>query len=822
MEASNVATAYISAATNRFPHAAAVRTSLIAFASSTYVALWNTENAHDTGTHITLPGHEGTVTSVRFINDGLLLSADDRGVVKLWRNKAEKWTSVFSKTAHSKAISAIAVHGDLIVTGASDSLVKIWQLVSSPENEIAEVQIIHLRNRYPLSVDVTTLPRSNALILAISGTDRSIQIWTRSEEEFVSSVSLSGHEDWVKSLAFRQSSGDDENLLVLASGSQDSTIRLWNIEPHDKHNPSILTGQSAPSLNDDLLDAFEASLGDLADAEEGGRQISLKRHIITVRSSESSQQQFTITFDALLVGHEAGVTSLSWRPSSPQHPDLTLLSTSTDSSLILWSPSTILSSSQNTSTTLWINRHRFGDIGGQRLGGFVLGLWSRNGKEALGCGWSGGWRRWSCLSNNADGEETRVEEWHEVGAISGHSGPVRGLSWSPRGEYLISAGVDQTTRIHGEVHSLGTTTWHELSRPQVHGYDVLDAAFLDALKFVSIADEKVARVFEAPREFIDTVHNLHVADLQIDASERPRAATVPPLGLSNKAPTIFSANSSTSYDTERTSRRPFEGELAAFTLWPETDKVFGHGYESVTLAVSTSRKLAATACKATSADHAVVRVYDTEKWHSFGGPLAGHTLTVTSVSFSPDDKYVVTVSRDRSWRLFALSEYGDGFIPVAADKSHARIIWDCGWANEGDVFATASRDKTVKIWHTRHVGSSAKWTPEATLQLPEAATAVAFTSESLLLPISTTPAHGCERRHLAIGLESGEIALYSNDISAPQEWHKGVLISSQFAHVGQIHRLAWRPGQTGSVRQLASCSEDGTLKVLEVHIKKRQ
>ena len=33
---------------------------------------------------------------------------------------------------------------------------------------------------------------------------------------------------------------------------------------------------------------------------------------------------------------------------------------------------------------------------------------------------------------------------------------------------------------------------------------------------------------------------------------------------------------------------------------------------------------------------------------------------------------------------------------MAADKSHARIIWDCSWAHEGDVFATASRDKTVR------------------------------------------------------------------------------------------------------------------------------
>lgn len=37
-------------------------------------------------------------------------------------------------------------------------------------------------------------------------------------------------------------------------------------------------------MSDELLDAFESSLGDLAEGEEGGRQISLKRHILTVKT----------------------------------------------------------------------------------------------------------------------------------------------------------------------------------------------------------------------------------------------------------------------------------------------------------------------------------------------------------------------------------------------------------------------------------------------------------------------------------------------------------------------------------------------------------
>ena len=44
-----------------------------------------------------------------------------------------QWAVVFSVTAHKKAISALAVYDDLIVTGASDSLVKIWRVNTSSD-----------------------------------------------------------------------------------------------------------------------------------------------------------------------------------------------------------------------------------------------------------------------------------------------------------------------------------------------------------------------------------------------------------------------------------------------------------------------------------------------------------------------------------------------------------------------------------------------------------------------------------------------------------------------------------------------------------------
>ncbi|KAJ7638755.1 WD40-repeat-containing domain protein [Roridomyces roridus] len=783
-------TAYISASTNRHPHAADISSaSLVAFASGTLVGLWN--SPADGGVSETLAAHEGLITCVRFLNDQILATADDKGVLRCWRRAGDQWTSTAKVDAHKQAISSLCVHGECLATGSSDGTVKIWKFGAS--DELEEVQTLSLNGRYALALAMTILPRSNVELLAIAGTDKNIQIWTRSGAMFVRAAVLSGHEDWVRCLAFQNPPFTDEPL-VLASGSQDSTIRLWRIEAFTKFNNPNPSDPPTDALSDDLLDAFEASLGDLADAEEGGRQISLKHHILTVKSNQakyisnippsglsnvSSPLQYSITFDALLIGHEAGVTGLSWRPTGAREP--TLLSTSTDSSLILWSPTAIRSSSEDNST-IWTSRQRFGDVGGQRLGGFVGGLWAGNGNEVLAWGWSGGWRRWRCTST---GERQLDETWREVSAITGHSGPVKSLDWSPDGAYLISAGLDQTTRIHCPIRRPdGSCFWQELSRPQVHGYDMLGVTFLGPLKFASIADEKVVRVFEAPRGFVDLAEKLGVAVFTEEQHNGPVAASVPPLGLSNKAvnEAVVPAG-----DSSNSTRPPFEGELASTTLWPEIEKIFGHGYESMSLAVSGSRRLIATACKASTAEHAVVRVYNTENWQPVGDPLSGHTLTVTRIAFSPDDRFVLTVSRDRTWRLYEAQTNG-GYLPVAADKSHGRIIWDCAWAAEGDIFATASRDKTVKIWQR---GPDAKWTAVQVIRTAEAATAVDFSSLDA-------------KRHLAIGLETGTILVYSHDGTNWQLEH------SRSGHAGHIHRLSWRPG----FRELGTCSEDGTMRIL--------
>jgi len=53
-------------------------------------------------------------------------------------------------------------------------------------------------------------------------------------------------------------------------------------------------------------------------------------------------------------------------------------------------------------------------------------------------------------------------------------------------------------------------TWHEVARPQIHGYDMSCLAFVNGVnhRFISGAEEKVIRAFDAPRTFVSSLASI--------------------------------------------------------------------------------------------------------------------------------------------------------------------------------------------------------------------------------------------------------------------------------------------------------------------------
>ena len=90
----------------------------------------------------------------------------------------------------------------------------------------------------------------------------------------------------------------------------------------------------------------------------------------------------------------------------------------------------------------------------------------------------------------------------------------------------------------------------------------------------------------------------------------------------------------------------------------------------------------------------------------------------------------------------------------------------------------------VKIWNL----NDGKWKAKSTLATGQPATAVAFTSlkknkRFVFSRIRTYTRNdmACRRRYLAVGLESGEILIYSALSSSVEDWQLNVKIDSRYA-----------------------------------------
>jgi len=84
---------------------------------------------------------------------------------------------------------------------------------------------------------------------------------------------------------------------------------------------------------------------------------------------------------------------------------------------------------------------------------------------------------------------------------------------------LVNGSLDQTTRMFGEWKRDGIVSWHEVARPQIHGYDLNAISSMKDWKFVSGADEKVIRIFQTSKPTADLEARL--ANLTLDTSVIP-------------------------------------------------------------------------------------------------------------------------------------------------------------------------------------------------------------------------------------------------------------------------------------------------------------
>ena len=464
-----------------------------------------------------------------------VVAASEDGGILVWKHRYSssltEWTLVEQQltgllgAVSSSSSCSLQSTTDAFVVAAADfkGSLLVWHISGSDTDEeppSTSIQIIS-KIKFPSaqmakSIHICELPTGDSrsppcLTIFIGSVDSRIHIYVAkdgihlptncsssssptevpSHLELFSCVGiLPGHEEWVACLA---TVAIDSRTTMLASGSQDAKIRVWKIKA-----TKVLDRQGSSSYGSSLLEQVPAFEDD-DDETDGEQSADLPAAALTAdddNNTDESRLQFcysddtlySLYLESLLVGHEDWVTALQWMlPVSPTQSgsspssssvaqQLRLFSTSMDRNMVMWAPDAAAGG-------VWTPVVRMGDIGGALGGsiggnllGFVAGSISPDCSSVLGVGYGGSFHLWRSIdsSDHSDIPDTTATErrWMPVPFLTGHFGSVNDLTWSDRevGEYLVSVSSDQTCRLHAPLVDGGA--WREISRPQIHGYDL--------------------------------------------------------------------------------------------------------------------------------------------------------------------------------------------------------------------------------------------------------------------------------------------------------------------------------------------------------------
>lgn len=693
------------------------------------------------------------------------------------------------------------------VTTTIDGDINLWV-----NDEIAQTIRV---NFYCFDSKVHVIKRNNTrlILIILAGSDKNLHIYQLNETMLDHIFDLTGHNDWIKcvdclNLASRQSE------FLIASASQDSFVRVWHMK--------------------------------IVDYEIDPREIRTKAADLTTKSPniERKQLKLTATLETVLSGHEGNVHGLCWFKEQAE-TILQLVTCSEDKTIIIWESSVPTAQSNESegapeqpdvrdrrpaSAGIWKELQRIGETGETNLP--FLSVCLSTDETTL-------------YSNSLKGA---IHSWRKLGkswlpneTISGHFDSITDISWEKNGAYLLSSSLDKTCRLHATASS--DNKWHELARPQVHGHEINCLASLDFEKFASGSEEKTIRTFEATQFFMKSFKNLAVSNLpgnvELNLSTLPNHAQLPALGLSNRAaqspydvadelndkgPSNAWYNISKLVEdlakTDHLEKPPIEEILLQSTLWWETNKLFGHGNELHTLAANSTGSYLASASRANRKELANIIVWECSKFRK-AATIEYHMLTVTRLKFSPNDKYLLSVSRDRTW---CLSERTNQARPAfrsvigtnKANSLHDRIIWDCCWTYDSKYFMTVARDKKAILWSvdklisSKQVDYSGDQTNVIECSIQNQADCAIQAVDSPNFKISP------ESYLFALGFEDGTLSL---NLVSGNSWNQ--LLNLKQFHQLPIKRLAFKPknsGENESQIVLASGADDWIVKLTEFHI----
>ena len=291
----------------------------------------------------TLSDYHSFVWSVAFSKDGkTVVTGSEDNTVKIWDTQTGECLQTWTEHHHRVWLVDLHPNNQTLLSISEDQTIKLWDILSRR-------CLKTLKGYSNLILSLAFSPDSQ--ILASSSQDHKIRLWDINTGKCPSI--LEGHDNLISSVAFAPQHIQD---CLLASGSDDNTIKLWNrqgeclktLQAHEAWVYSVTFSPEAEILasgsRDNTVKLWDLRTGECLYTLVGhqNRVKSVAFHPNgTILASASDDKTIKIwdvnhrTCLQTLVGHQDKVDCVAFRPDATM-----LASASCDKTIKLWDVNT--------------------------------------------------------------------------------------------------------------------------------------------------------------------------------------------------------------------------------------------------------------------------------------------------------------------------------------------------------------------------------------------------------------------------------------------------------------------------------------------------